>query len=117
MAKVAYIWQNLQTIGSNCLQMATFKYTWQPTCLQMAAAMSYSLAHLAVPYGGRQDPRLEPKYIQMAAAIAYNAMAKNSHQRQQLIVKGRSCIPTLQQVHTHGNPCLQMATFAYKWQQ
>jgi hypothetical protein len=27
--------------------------------------MSYSLAHLAVPYGGRQDARLEPKYIQI----------------------------------------------------
>jgi hypothetical protein len=26
-------------------------------------ALSYSLAHLAVPYGGRQDARLEPKYI------------------------------------------------------
>jgi hypothetical protein len=26
--------------------------------------LSYSLAHLAVPYGGRQDARLEPKYIQ-----------------------------------------------------
>jgi hypothetical protein len=25
---------------------------------------SYKLAHLAVPYGGRQDARLEPKYIQ-----------------------------------------------------
>jgi hypothetical protein len=24
---------------------------------------SYSLAYLAVPYGGRQDARLEPKYI------------------------------------------------------
>jgi hypothetical protein len=26
-------------------------------------ALSYSMAHLAVPYGGRQDARLEPKYI------------------------------------------------------
>jgi hypothetical protein len=25
--------------------------------------LSYSLAHLAVPYRGRQDARLEPKYI------------------------------------------------------
>jgi hypothetical protein len=27
-------------------------------------ALSYSLAHLAVQYGGRQDARLEPKYKQ-----------------------------------------------------
>jgi hypothetical protein len=33
------------------------------TCLA-GYALSYSLAHLAVPYGGRQDARLEPKYIQ-----------------------------------------------------
>jgi hypothetical protein len=32
---------------------------------QAGYALSYSLAHLAVPYGGRQDARLEPKYIQM----------------------------------------------------
>jgi hypothetical protein len=31
---------------------------------QAGYALSYSLAHLAVPYGGRQDARLEPKYIQ-----------------------------------------------------
>jgi hypothetical protein len=28
-------------------------------------ALPYSPAHLAVPYGGRQDARLEPKHIQM----------------------------------------------------
>jgi hypothetical protein len=32
--------------------------------------VSYSLAHLAVPYGGRQDTRLEPKYIQMGQNLA-----------------------------------------------
>jgi hypothetical protein len=32
--------------------------------LALLAALSYSLAHLAVPYGRRQDSRLEPKYIQ-----------------------------------------------------
>jgi hypothetical protein len=31
----------------------------------LTIALSYSLAHLAVPYGGRQDARLEPKYIQL----------------------------------------------------
>jgi hypothetical protein len=30
---------------------------------QAGYALSYSLAHLAVPYGGWQDARLEPKYI------------------------------------------------------
>jgi hypothetical protein len=33
-------------------------------------ALSYSLAHLAVPYGGRQEARLEPKYIQLSAPLA-----------------------------------------------
>jgi hypothetical protein len=44
---------------------------WSPCMLkrrgqvyQAGYALSYSLAHLAVPYGGRQDARLEPKYIQ-----------------------------------------------------
>jgi hypothetical protein len=30
------------------------------------AEPDYSLAHLAVPYGGRQDAWLEPKYMQVA---------------------------------------------------
>jgi hypothetical protein len=30
-----------------------------------------SLAHLAVPYGGRQDARLEPKYIQERGLLEY----------------------------------------------
>jgi hypothetical protein len=31
---------------------------------QAGYALFYSVGHLAVPYGGRQDARLEPKYIQ-----------------------------------------------------
>jgi hypothetical protein len=41
MAKVAYIWQNLQPNGSNCLQMQQLS-THGNTCLQMAAAIAYS---------------------------------------------------------------------------
>jgi hypothetical protein len=35
----------------------------QVNTLVTPTTLSYSLAHLAVPYGGRQDARLEPKYM------------------------------------------------------
>jgi hypothetical protein len=43
---------------------AGVKSVWVSFHVQAGYALSYSLAHLAVPYGGRQDARLEPKYIQ-----------------------------------------------------
>jgi hypothetical protein len=38
--------------------------------VQLLDTLSYSLAHLAVPYGGRQDARLEPKYIHLCCSTA-----------------------------------------------
>jgi hypothetical protein len=35
-----------------------------PVLVRGENAMSYVLAHMAVPYGGPQDACLEPKYIQ-----------------------------------------------------
>jgi hypothetical protein len=48
----------LHTVHANTCTYVSFTHT------TTAHALSHSLAHLAVPYGGRQDARLEPKYMQ-----------------------------------------------------
>jgi hypothetical protein len=49
-------------LGPNCTLHIRMAFTFLGTTAQHT--ITYSLAHLAVPYGGRQDARLEPKYIQ-----------------------------------------------------
>jgi hypothetical protein len=60
-----------------------YAYTLNPICcIKMEIALSYSLAHLAVPYGGRQDARLEPKYIQR-----WETVSTSSSRQEALLAK------------------------------
>jgi hypothetical protein len=43
----------------------------------------YSLAHLAMIYRGRQDARLEPKYLQMSADARPEPTYRQRHSRNQ----------------------------------
>jgi hypothetical protein len=49
------------------------------------------------------------------AAVAYK-WQNDAAKWQQLITNGTICVPTLQEVHSHGSNCLQMATLVCKWQ-
>jgi hypothetical protein len=58
---------------SNLFPSGAYLASGMLTMIVVCALESYSLAHLAVPHGGQQDPRLEPKYIAVTMIVVARA--------------------------------------------
>jgi hypothetical protein len=77
--------------------------------------MSYSLAHLAVPYKGRQDARLEPKYIGELhySFTVHHGQSQQAYafRSQQLTVHSALSVTS---VCEHAYTCLHVSTETYQ---